>query len=131
MVVSQLLVVIVIIRLSFLFDFVDRRLGFVSLDSSSSNISLSLGLLNQLSRSLDNGLQSLDLLRQSGCLHLSRSRSHWLNNLLLLNSQLLEVLQLFRTKVKLRRSCDWRGYQLRLSDGCLCRYLLQGRSKLR
>lgn len=133
-VVSQLLVVIVVIRLSLLFNFVDRRLGFiVSIDDGSGcNFSLSLSLLDQLSRRFNNSrLHGLNLLRQTGRLHLSRSRSRWLNNLLLLNSQLLEVLQLFRAKAKLRRSCnDWRSCQLGRSNRSLRRDLLQGRSKL-
>ena len=133
-VVSQLLVVIVVIRLSLLFNFVDWRLGLIfSIDDGSGcNFSLSLSLLDQLSRCFYNsGLHGLNLLRQSGRLHLSRSRSRWLNNLLLLNSQLLEVLQLFRAKAKLRRSCDWRSCQLGRSNRSLRRDLLQSRSKLR
>lgn len=134
MVVGQLLVVIVVIRLSFLLDFVDRRLWLCFNSLSGDFLRGSLGLLNQLSRCLSYLLNGLDLLRKCSGLDLSWRRSHRLNHLLLLTSQLFEILQLFGTKVELRRSGDRRRHRcsnhLRHRDGRLGLNLLQSRSKL-
>lgn len=140
MVVSQLLVVIVVVRLRVFLDLVDGRAGFGVRSLACLVALLNFRLLHELRLGgclrhdrLSCRLQSLDLLRQGGGLDLSRCWRGSLYQLLLRGSscQLLEVLQLLRTEVELGGR-DRRGRHLCLNNGRLHRLnLLQGRSQLR